>query len=74
MVEDGKAVYAYDKANQAAPQPLTEYFLRAVKAVRENKERYAAAEAQAMMQPKSPFGGFMRSFVTRHFSAGEEEE
>ncbi len=74
MVEDGKAVYAYDKANEADPQPLTEYFLRAIKALRENKERYAAAEAQALMQPKSPFSGFMGSFMTTETFSGREEE
>jgi ATP-dependent 26S proteasome regulatory subunit len=75
MVEDGKAVYAYDKANQVGPKPLTEYFLGAIKTVQENKERYAAAEAQAMMQPKSPFSGFMQPFVASQiFSANEEEE
>lgn len=65
MVEDGKAIYAYDKANGIAPRPLTEYFLGAIKTVQENKQHYATAEAQALMQPKSPFTGFMHSFVTR---------
>jgi hypothetical protein len=32
--------------------------------VKENKQHYAAAEAQALLQPKSPMAGFMRSFVT----------
>src|SRR6266581_4535608 len=30
MVEDGKAIFAYDRANNVQPQPTTEYFLRAV--------------------------------------------
>ena len=38
--------------------------MRAVEAVKENKQRYEAAEAQALMQPKSPMAGFMRSFVS----------
>ena len=75
MIEDGKAVYAYDKANGAKPHPLTEYFLQAIKAVQENKERYATAEAQALTQPKSPLDGLMRSFVTTQmFSANQEDE
>jgi ATP-dependent 26S proteasome regulatory subunit len=74
MIEDGKAVYAYDKANKVEPQPVTEYFLRAIKAVQENKDRYAAAEAQALMQPKSPFSGFMRSFTGHAFGADQEDE
>ena len=75
MVEDGKALYAYDKANGVKPEPLTEYFLRAIMAVQENKQHYATAEAQALMQPKMPLGGFMRSFVTtRMFGPGGDEE
>ncbi len=64
MVEDGKAIYAYDKANGIEPQPVTEYFQRAIIAVSENKKHYAEAEAQALLQPKSPMAGLMRSFVT----------
>src|SRR3989442_4606263 len=30
MVEDGKAIFAYNRANNVQPQPTTEYFLRAV--------------------------------------------
>jgi len=75
MVEDGKAIYCYDKAQGIQPQPTTEYFLRAVTTVKENKQHYAAAEAQALMQPKSPMAGFMRSFVTsRVFKQGQDDE
>lgn len=75
MIEDGKAVYAYDRANAVEPQPLTEYFLRAIKAVLENKQHYANAEAQALAQPKLPFGPFARSFgVSRMFRQNEDDE
>jgi ATP-dependent 26S proteasome regulatory subunit len=75
MVEDGKAIYCYDRANAVQPQPSTEYFLRAITTVKENKQHYAAAEAQALMQPKSPMAGFMRSFVTsRVIKQGQEDE
>jgi hypothetical protein len=47
LVEDGKALLAYDKVNGRPSQPITEYFLAAVETVRANKERYAAAEASA---------------------------
>lgn len=74
LVEDGKAIYAYDRVNRAEPQPITEYFLRAVAAVNENKKHYAAAEARALLQPKSPMAGFMRTFVTSgSFTSGDEE-
>jgi len=75
MVEDGKAIFAYDRANNVEPQPTTEYFVRAVTTVQENKQHYATAEAQALMQPKSPMAGFMRSFVTSHaFKVSQDEE
>src|ERR1043165_4491292 len=54
MVEDGKAIYAYEKAQNVQLKSTTEYFAQAIEAVKKNKEHYAAAEAQALMQPKSP--------------------
>ncbi len=64
LVEDAKAIYAYDKSRRVDLMPTTEYFLRAVEAVRENKAHYAAAEAQAALRPKNPMAGFMHSYVT----------
>src|SRR5882672_4027169 len=57
LIEDGKAIYAYDKAKGVEPGPTTEYFMRAVEAVKENKQHYAVAEAHTLMQPKSPMAG-----------------
>jgi hypothetical protein len=75
MVEDGKAIYAYDKANHLEAQPTTEYFLRAITSVQQNKQHYAAAEAQALLQPKSPMAGFMSSFVaSRAFKQGNDDD
>jgi len=74
MVEDGKAIYVFDKANNLEPQPITEYFLRAITTVKENKEHYAAAEAQALVQPKSPMAGFVRSFVTSHMFKVQDDD
>jgi transitional endoplasmic reticulum ATPase len=75
LVEDGKAIYVYDKARGAELKPTSDYFLRAVEVVKENKQRYEAAQVQALMQPKSPMAGFMRSFVTSQvFKAGSEDE
>jgi transitional endoplasmic reticulum ATPase len=74
MVEDGKAIYAFDRARDAQLKPITEYFAEAIDAVKENKERYAAAEAQSLMQPKSPMA-FMRSFATsRVFGANSGDD
>jgi hypothetical protein len=50
LVEDGKNLLAYDKVRGLPLQPVTEYFLRAVATVRENKARYAEAEARARRQ------------------------
>lgn len=50
LIEDGKVLYAYDKAQQVPLRPATEYFLDAVATVKANKERYAEAEAQARAQ------------------------
>jgi hypothetical protein len=47
LAEEGKALFAYDKARGQTPKRPTEYFLAAVEAVRANKERYAEAEARA---------------------------
>jgi ATP-dependent 26S proteasome regulatory subunit len=75
MIEDGKAIYAYDTAQNAKLQPTTEYFMRAIEAVKQNKQHYAAAQNQALLQPKSPMAGFVRSFVTSQaFKPGEEDE
>jgi transitional endoplasmic reticulum ATPase len=74
-IEDGKAIYAYDKAKGEQPKPTIEYFMRAVDAVKENKQHYAAAEAQALLHPKSPIAGFMHSFaVSSALNADSSEE
>jgi len=65
MVEDAKAIYAYDHSRGEKPQPTTDYFLRAIQTVQENKQRYATAEAQVKVQAQSPFSGFMRSMAQR---------
>jgi len=73
LVEDGKAMYVYDKTRGAQLQPTTNYFIRAIEAVRENKQRYQAAEAQALMQPKSPMAGFMRQFAYSQIVKNDED-
>ena len=73
-VEDGKAIYAYDKAKGAQLRPTTEYFMRAVEAVRENKEHYAQAEAQAALRRKFPMPEFMGSFISSQLIKGGEDD
>jgi ATP-dependent 26S proteasome regulatory subunit len=50
LVDDGKNLLAYDKAQGRPLRDPTDYFLAAVETVRTNKERYAAAEARARGQ------------------------
>ena len=52
LAEDGKALFAYDKARGQPRKQSTDYFLAAVETVRANKERYAEAEAQASSRAK----------------------
>jgi transitional endoplasmic reticulum ATPase len=65
LVDDGKILFAYDRATNRPLRPATEYFLDAIETVRANKERYAEAEAQARERhPNRPsmfdmFGGMM---------------
>ena len=73
LVEDGKAIYAYDKANKHDLKSPTDYFLRAAEGVRENKQRFAEAEAQAALKPKFPMRGFS-SFMFQQMKADENEE
>ena len=74
LVEDAKAIYAYDKSRGAELLPTTDYFMRAVEAVKENKRHYAAAEARALLQPKSPMAGLMRSFVSRGTNRNSDDD
>jgi len=50
LVEDGKALFAYDRARGEQPGAPTDYFLAAIETVRANKERYAQAEARAKVR------------------------
>lgn len=50
VIEDGKLLYAFDRAQQRATRKLTAYFLEALETVRANKRRYAQAEASARLR------------------------
>jgi transitional endoplasmic reticulum ATPase len=47
MVEDGKALYAFDRIAGVSTKSMTEYCLAAAETVRASKQRYAEAEARA---------------------------
>jgi transitional endoplasmic reticulum ATPase len=65
LIDDGKALYAFDRAKEYALKPLSDYFLAAIDNVRANKQKYAQAEARARLnRPARPpwfdvFGGSM---------------
>ncbi|MGL4555098.1 MAG: AAA family ATPase [Gemmataceae bacterium] len=50
LVQDGKNLYAADRARGREPRPVTDYFHEAIAAVTTNKENYARADAQARAQ------------------------
>jgi transitional endoplasmic reticulum ATPase len=50
LVEDGKALFAFDKSRNEPVKPVTEYFVSAIETVRANKQRYAEAEARTRAQ------------------------
>jgi predicted AAA+ superfamily ATPase len=56
LIQDGKALLAYDKAGGKDLRPATEYFVEAVELVRGNKQRYAEAESRARSRPVVPPG------------------
>jgi hypothetical protein len=57
VVEDGKALYAFDVAAGRHLRPLVDYFLAAVEAVAANAKKYAEAEARARANrpPRPPW-------------------
>ena len=59
LVEDTKALVAYDKSQDLEFLEPFEYYLRAVTSVRENKARYSEALANAKKTPPNPFAQFL---------------
>jgi ATP-dependent 26S proteasome regulatory subunit len=70
LVEDGKTLYAYDKAKNHPLNPPIDYFIKAAEGIRENKQRFAEAEAQAMLRPKSSAGA--GRWWMHHFAQQQE--
>ena len=54
LVEDGKILFAFDKARSKSIRSTTEYILAAIEPVRANKARYAAAEARMKAIGREP--------------------
>jgi hypothetical protein len=72
VVEDGKLLYAFDRARNLATRPLIAYFLEALETVRANKQRYAQAEASARLRNPSRPPHFAVPFDAGVFSAPGE--
>lgn len=68
VAEDGKLLYAYDRARGHAIRPVLDYFVDAITRVRQNREKYAEAEARARTaRPQRPayFDGWEGYSLTR---------
>jgi transitional endoplasmic reticulum ATPase len=50
LMEDGKMLFAFDRAKNRPSKPSTDYFLTAIETIRSNKQRYAEAEAKIRAQ------------------------
>jgi ATP-dependent 26S proteasome regulatory subunit len=74
LVEDGKAIYAYDKSKRLDLKEPVHYFLQAVESVQKNKQRYAEAEMQAAMKPKAAMSGFSSFVMSRLVQPGGDDE
>lgn len=71
LIEDGKILYAYDKSTGRPLGAATDYFLAAVRTVRDNKERYTQAEAAARLK-KATQPGMADFFGSLMSMAGPE--
>jgi SpoVK/Ycf46/Vps4 family AAA+-type ATPase len=73
VIEDGKALYAFDRATGQSLKPVSEYFLDSVETVRENKARYNEAEARARANrpPRPPWFDVFHGAIA-YASGGED--
>jgi transitional endoplasmic reticulum ATPase len=53
LIEDAKALFAYDRASGRPQRSADEYFERAIETVNANKQRYAEAESRAAARPSA---------------------
>jgi ATP-dependent 26S proteasome regulatory subunit len=70
LVEDGKALLAYDRARGLPLRPTTEYFLEAVQTVRANKQAYTEADQRcgATASPGAMFTAMMQGGARRRLA------
>ena len=65
LVEDTKALVAYDKSQNKEFRDAASYYLEAVKTVRENKARYAEALASAKKSETDQVASLVQGLMTR---------
>jgi transitional endoplasmic reticulum ATPase len=70
VIDDGKALYAFDRAAGRSLEPITDYFHAAIETVRANKLRYAKAEARARANrpPRPPWFDVSQNVMAFHNS------
>jgi ATP-dependent 26S proteasome regulatory subunit len=66
LIEDGKLLYAYDRARELPISELSSYFEKAIETIRSNKEKYALAEmmAKGRQGDGSDFSSMMGSMMS----------
>ena len=67
-VQDGKALYGYDRARKLPLKSPTEYFLAAVENVQSSKAKYAEAEGERISAARNARRGFSRTFTGRRWT------
>ncbi len=50
VVEDGKLLFAHDRARGRVPRPVEEYFLDAIETVRENRRNYSRPQRDPLLR------------------------
>jgi transitional endoplasmic reticulum ATPase len=66
LIEDGKILYAYDRARNAPMKELSEHFKSAIQTLRDNKRHYEAAEKPALPHRPPRSFNFAASAAVRH--------
>ena len=68
VIDDGKALYAFDRATAQPLKSITDYFLAAIETVRANKCEYAQAEARARANrpPRPPWFDVSQNMMAFH--------
>lgn len=77
LVEDGKILYAFDKARNIKLKDIDGYYEQAVLTIRNNKEKYADAEKRAIARKSAGDGtahgfAFVRAMAARMSSSSDD--